>query len=236
MRRLGLILAAAVAAAAPSAALAGALRVSPVGLDLPAERPAATLTLRNDDARPMAVQVRVFRWTQSPEGDRLEPTEDVVASPPMASLAAKGEQVVRLVRLAPAQASEASYRVFVDELPPPPSERGRAVQLLMRHSIPVFFGTAGPHAPETAWSVERTADGARLVGVNAGDRRLRIAAMKLFDAQGRVVGEHAGLLGYVLAKASVSWEVALTAPAARPVRMTAETDLGPIDIALRTPL
>src|SRR5262245_6584853 len=100
MRR-ALFLALALLATAPPA-LAGALRVSPVGLDLAAGRAAATLTLRNDDDTPMNVQLRVFRWRQGPDGDVLEPTDEVAISPPIAVMAPHSERVVRVVRTASA--------------------------------------------------------------------------------------------------------------------------------------
>src|SRR5215216_2383723 len=131
MGRGGHIAAAAAAGLlAATSAGAGALRVSPVGLDLTEGRAASTLTLRNDEETPMSVQVRVFRWSQGPDGETLTPATDVVASPPIAPLAPHSERVVRVVRTGPAAPVEASYRVLVDELPPPPGTPSTAVRLL----------------------------------------------------------------------------------------------------------
>ena len=64
---------------------AASLQVAPVLLDLPAPGNTATITLRNTDVEPITAQVRVFRWSQRDGAERLEPTDEVVASPPVVS-------------------------------------------------------------------------------------------------------------------------------------------------------
>ncbi|MDZ4375004.1 MAG: fimbria/pilus periplasmic chaperone [Phenylobacterium sp.] len=215
-----------------SPSVAGALRVSPVGLDLPAGRAAATLTLRNDDEAPMNVQVRVFRWTQGVEGESLVPTDEVVVSPPIAPLAARSERVVRVVRLGPESDRETSYRVVVDQLPPAPGAQGQQVRLLMRHSVPLFFTPAGGAAPKLELTTERGPEGLRLLAVNRGARRVRLANPRLLDHHGREVAAKTGLLGYVLAGSQTAWDLPLEATASAPVRFVADSDVGPIDVIL----
>src|SRR3954471_12794319 len=41
----------------------------------------------------------VFRWSQVDSKEKLEPTEEVVASPPAVTLAANGSYVARIVRV-----------------------------------------------------------------------------------------------------------------------------------------
>jgi Spore Coat Protein U domain len=67
---------------APRSGCAASLQVAPVFLDIAAPAAAATVTLRNTGATPIATQIRVFRWVQEEGRERLEPTADVVASPP----------------------------------------------------------------------------------------------------------------------------------------------------------
>lgn len=220
---------------AAGAAHAGALRVSPVSLDLPDTQSAATLTLSNDDIQEMNVQVRVFRWTQIDGEDHLEPAEDVVASPPIASVKPGSERLVRIVRTGPPKPGEMSYRLIVDELPPPPGGGARAVQLLMRHSIPVFFTTGEAGDPKLAWAINSDATDYTLVGQNSGVRRLRLSNIKLKGSDGRVISERGGLLGYVLPGAQVSWRLPLNALKGQdlPARLVADTDVGSIDVALK---
>lgn len=119
---------------------ATSLRVSPITLDLSAGTAASTIRLWNNDRKSVNVQVRVFRWTKVKGKDRLEPTTDVVASPPMTRLAPGSENLVRVVRVTkrPLQAKE-SYRLMVDELPDTSKRTAGKVNVLVRHSIPVHF-------------------------------------------------------------------------------------------------
>jgi fimbrial chaperone protein len=61
-----------------------------------------------------------------------------VASPPAAKLAPKSNYVVRVVRVTKRPVSgEESYRVLIDQLPEGAQQKGNAVNLLVRYSIPV---------------------------------------------------------------------------------------------------
>lgn len=78
---------------------------------------AATFTLHNEGTSPLNAQIRVFRWSQVNGEEKLEPTTDVVASPPIAALAPKTDYTIRIVRVSkqPVATGE-TYRLFVDEI------------------------------------------------------------------------------------------------------------------------
>jgi fimbrial chaperone protein len=190
-------------------AQASSLRVSPVLVDLPASAAAATLNLRNDGQTPLNIQARVFRWVQSNGTERLEQTDEVVASPPLATLRPKADYALRLVRVSKAPLrDEASYRVLVDELPDPAARRPGVVTLLVRQSIPIFFSgnTAGP--PSVSWSAALRGRSLILTAKNAGDRRLRISALTV-SANGQLLARNDGLLGYVLGRSTMRWTLPL---------------------------
>lgn len=191
--------------AAGTEAGAASLQVSPVHLEVFAPGASTTITVRNTDVQPLSAQVRVFRWTQAGGQDRLEPTEDVVASPPTVELKARQNYTVRVVRVArhPVQREE-SYRLVIDELPQTQSRTG-TVALVLRHVVPLFFSTrdASPAAP--VFSVTRRGKSVSLAVENRGDRRMRLASVGLRDASGRTVPINRGLLGYALGRSSMSW-------------------------------
>jgi fimbrial chaperone protein len=62
------------------------LEVAPVLLDIQAPSATGTVSVKNDNARPTTIQVRLFRWRQGDGEERYEPTQDVVASPPIADV------------------------------------------------------------------------------------------------------------------------------------------------------
>ena len=94
------LMAAALMTAAVHSADAASLQVTPLLLEIPAPGATSTLTVRNESPRPVNAQVRVFRWTQANGQDVLEPTDAVVASPPLVNLASRISFAVRIVRTA----------------------------------------------------------------------------------------------------------------------------------------
>jgi fimbrial chaperone protein len=216
-----------------SISVAGQLRVEPVLLELNAPAAASSLTLRNDEDIDVVVQTRVLRWSQVDGKETLEPTTDVVASPPTVKLAPGADYVVRVVRVSkrPVRGEE-SYRVIVDQLPNVRRQQARAINLLIRHSIPVFFRNPQLSASSVSWSLGYEGDKLIVIASNGGDERLRIASLRLRDASGTTVSFGNGLVGYALGRSSMSW----TAPnhprgfgANGSVSITAETDKGPIN-------
>jgi len=120
---------------------------------------------------------RSVRWSQTEGIERLEPTTDVVASPPDADLTPKADYVVRIVRVSKQPVtSEEGYRLLVDELPSPVQWQGRTVNLLVRSSIPVFFGPPQVGGPSVAWTVSVQGEKLIVGAQNNGNRRLRISA------------------------------------------------------------
>ena len=220
----------------PQAAAAASLQVTPVTVDLNGARRTATMTLSNGDTEPLAVQVRVFRWTRVNGQEVLEPTRDVVASPPAAKLAPGASQLIRIVRVTdrPAEKEE-GYRVLVDELPDPARRKAGEIALVLRHSIPIFFSTR-PGSPQVSWRIEQTAAGHELVAVNTGARRLRLADLQLKTRKGEVVYRQGGLAGYVLAGAEMRWNLKLTPEnAGTSLALSAASDLGAVNATLAPP-
>ena len=233
MRRLLLTL---LMLAAPGVAAAGSLQVTPVTIDLNGGKKAATLTLTNVDGEPVNVQARVFRWTREGGQERLEPTSDMVASPPAMRLAPGAVQTIRVVRVSntPARAEE-SYRILIDELPDPERSRAGQVAMVLRQSIPIFFANRGG-TPKVSWRVEPRTGGHDLVARNNGARRLRIADLQLKSQTGGVVHHVPGLAGYVLAGGEMRWSLSLPNGAAGAgLTVSAASDLGAVNVALAPP-
>ncbi len=123
---------------APS--LAATVRVPPILLDVPSGALSSSVRIWNDAPTMLRVQVRVFKWTVANGRNVLQPTHDVVVSPPMTALAPNSENVIRVVRVAnsPVEARE-SYRLIIDQLPDPRQQKPGTVNVLVRHAIPLYF-------------------------------------------------------------------------------------------------
>lgn len=215
-------------ACAPAHA-AAQLEVSPVLLDIVAPGATGTVTLKNDDARPTTLQVRLFKWRQVGGQESYEPTQDVVASPPIATVAAGATLTVRVIRAAetPVQGEE-SYRLVLDQLPEADRSGRAKVAMLLRQVLPVFFANPDRSGPQVAWSVGRGPRGYELRAHNTGDQRLRVARVTLTGAGGAPVNLGGGLLGYVLGHADMSWTLGRSGEfhPGRPVTLRGESDHG----------
>ncbi|PZP53513.1 MAG: pilus assembly protein [Agrobacterium fabrum] len=213
---------------------AASLRVAPVLLDLKAPTAASSLRIWNDAKTPINVQVRIFRWTQQNGQDVYTAAQDVVASPPMTQLKGGAENLIRIVRLskAPLRAEE-SYRVIVDELPPAGKPQSGTVNLVVRHSIPVFFSPASTGDAQPVWKVTPQGKGYRVSVSNAGDRRIRIANLML-SGSGQPIARQQGLVGYVLGKSAASFLVPATGGrAGGTLKISADSEGGPVNATAR---
>jgi fimbrial chaperone protein len=216
---------------AVGSARAASLQVAPILLQVVAPGAATTVTLRNTGSSPIATQIRVFRWIQEGGKERLEPTEDVVASPPAAGLRPGQDYVVRVVRLTKnLVGGEEAYRLLIDELPEV-SRGPRTVNFVVRHSLPLFFDAQGSSKPEAAWRVTQKGRTVSLSVTNAGDRRIRLASVKI-SSGAKSVSFGPGLAGYALGHSAMSWTAAASGSGLQPgakVTISGQTEEGPFD-------
>ena len=211
---------------------AASLSVSPITVDVVTPATNATVTVRNGESRPLAAQIRVFRWTQADGKDRLDPTEDVVASPPVVTINGGADYVVRLERTTGHDfGGEEAYRVVVDELPNPNRQRNGSVALVLRYLLPAFFFSADATQPKLVWSLAHRGGATLLQAANSGDKRIQIVDLKLGDAnQALMVGK--GLAGYVLGHSTRSWIVPAGSGLTNAAIVSATSDHGAIHASL----
>jgi fimbrial chaperone protein len=124
---------------------------------------------------------------------------------------------------------EESYRLLIDQLPDLSQQKSGGVNLMVRYSIPVFFGAANKKSPTLAWSVAVKGDKVTLSAHNTGDRRLRISALTVRDASGHKISLGAGLAGYALGQSMKSWTIPGHGFVAQgSASVSAQSDGGPI--------
>ena len=192
---------------------AATLQVSPILVQFYQGTQAQPIWLSNEGDRPMRAQVRVNKWTQTEDGDALEVTNELVASPPVMEIGAGKRQLLRIVRRHLASAAEEEgFRIIVDELPDTETasaDNSSALNFLLRYSIPVFISpAAGP--PKT---LEHQAQGQLLLSpprmqiTNGGKSRIRAARLVHEGKDGQTTQVLEGLIGYVLANKQRTWEL-----------------------------
>ena len=188
---------------------ASGLQVAPIGLAFTPASPAQGLWLTNTGGQPLQAQVRVFRWSQADGKDELVPTQALLASPPMLSLAADGRQLVRIIRTGAATPAtgEEAYRVLIDELPEADPQSSAGVQYVLRYSVPVFVQPAGSEsaAPLLQATLETRDGHSSLVVRNTGAVHAQLANVSLLPPTGEAIDLSPGLLGYVLPGMTMRW-------------------------------
>ena len=160
---------------------AASIGVSPVRATLSANQKIETITVRNTGTEPMSVQLEVMSWSQQDGEDVFTATREVLANPPIFTVPPSGSQLIRAgLRRAPDARRELTYRIFLQELPPPPSPDFNGAKMLMRVSLPVFVLPEVAAQPALRWQAARTSDGALKISLtNIGNAHVQIANFSL---------------------------------------------------------
>jgi fimbrial chaperone protein len=190
-------------------ATAQALSVLPVNIFLQPGQKATTLTVTNQGTSSTAIQIRGYAWSQKTGEDELTATDDLVVSPPIATIPAGATQVIRLILRQSPTGQESTYRILVDQIPPP-AEPG-VVHIVLRLSIPVFAQPEIRVAPHVLFHMERKDGKLFLVGVNDGNSHDVIRDIVLTASDGKKLLEEKSNLPYILAGTTRHWTFALDA-------------------------
>ena len=219
-----------------SVANAASFGVSPVRVTLSDSQQMGALTVRNDGTEPASLQMEMLNWSQAEGQDVLTPTRELLANPPIFTVPAGGSQLVRVgLRRAPDGQRELTYRIVLQELPPPPSPDFMGTRMLMRISLPVFVLPEVDAKPVLLWQAARTTQGALKISLtNNGNAHIQILNFKLplpGSAQPWVTKQSSE---YVLPGQSRDWNLRANAeyPAPPPgvaLQLFAQTDAGDIE-------
>jgi fimbrial chaperone protein len=192
-----------------SGASAANLGVSPVRVTLSDNQQMGTITVRNYATEPASLQMEVLNWSQAGGKDVFTPTRELLANPPIFTLPAGGSQLVRFgLRRAPDALRELTYRVILQQLPPPPDPDFNGAQILMRISLPVFVLPEADAKPVLLWQAVLTSQGALKISLsNNGNAHIQIKNFKLSLLDGTQPWVTQQTSAYVLAGQSRDWIV-----------------------------
>jgi fimbrial chaperone protein len=172
--------------ALPAAGWCGSFTVNPVRIQVSSSRPNAILQINNRDDQSVTLQVHVVTWSLDGQKDVYSDSNDVMLNPPIAVVGPHQTQFIRLGLRHPLEGSEErTYRLIVEEVPPPPKPDFRGIQTLLRISIPIFVvpKSAAAPAPQVNWHAERTSDSrVRLVATNRGSAHVQVKALEVSSA------------------------------------------------------
>lgn len=178
---------------ASGAAPGASFMISPVRVTLTAGEPTAAITISNGGEAPAVVQLEVTRWTQQEGADGYQATRDLIATPPIFTIAPKEAQIVRLrLRHPPDSRRELTYRVYVTEVPPAPGADFAGARVSLRLGVPVFVTPIVASAQSLQWQLLRGAQGELSIAArNDGTVHARITDISLSRVDGPPVFQQA---------------------------------------------
>jgi len=222
----------------PEFTAASDLEIDPIRIELSPQQQSAVLTIKNDSDQPASIQVQVVSWSQVDGKDVYTPTRELLVAPPIVTIAARSEQVLRAALRRQADAtSELSYRIYLQELLPPPAPGFRGLQVALRIGLPVFVQPQqGKAAPKMIWAASRMPGGGVKVELqNQGNAHVQVSDFALYlSGSDKSIAREASST-YVLAGQTRVWllKTDLTRnTSGGSLRLKASTDAGDVDAEL----
>src|SRR5215831_4056087 len=216
---------------------AGSFQVNPIRVDLGKGASSAAITVRNDGDASVVVQASIMAWTQSDGQDAYSATTEALITPPVMTIGPNAEQILRVgLRRAADPQRELAYRVFLQEVPSPPSPGFSGLQVALRVGLPLFVAPVSPASRKLEWSARIAPAGALvLTARNVGNAHVQVTEVALTDQGGEAIARESSL-AYVLSGQTREWSLALPPGKTRPageLRLKAITDAGDIDTAVK---
>lgn len=213
---------------------AGNFAVNPVRVELSARQLHSTLKIANGGDEKVTVQVHAVSWGKGGNDESLEDTNDVIVNPPIFTMAPHQTQLIRLgLREFKASVAEQTYRLILEEVPPPLKPDFNGLRTLLRISIPIFVVPPQPAQPLLLWQVRRSPDGPILSVENRGTGHIQLKQISVSRAPGGepiFTGVHAV---YVLPGGQTEWRMNGVETGSGELLIRAATDHGPVSENLR---
>ena len=200
------------------------LEIAPVSVIFAPEQRTASMTVTNRSNAPVVIQVRPFLWRENDGASTLTDSAALGVSPPFAEIPPGQAQSVRLVLRTPPGAAEETYRLLIDQLPPPNTP---GVRVALRISLPVFVQPSSQAVAALVWQIVSGRSGSELQVRNRGNRHATIISAQMQSPGGSQVAIRTSTHPYVLPGAASQWPIGGTRlPAGGPIRLTVTTDTG----------
>lgn len=202
MRLRALAIAGALCALLPLNAGAGLFSISPIRLDLDRQNKTDSITVSNDETeRKLDMQAKLMEWSQDAKGnDIYVDSTDLVYFPRIFSIDKQDQRIVRVGIKVPAGAIEKSYRLFIEELPPPPDPEKKGAQILfvLRFGVPVFVRPEKEQFSGNIEGIDQSPNGVAVIVKNTGNANFQVQSLAISGGgfEKEIVG------GYVLAGAT----------------------------------
>ena len=218
---------------------AGNFELTPLRANLSQQTPTEVITVKNNGDAAVVVQLQLLKWTMDGDRDVYADSDEVLATPPIFTLPVAASQVVRVGLTQPVDARrEQTYRLFFEEVPPPPEPGYQGLRMALRVGLPIFVAPAIAAHPELNWRALRSGQKeVKLHVANTGSAHTQINVLALRPTAGASAVAELKAPGYILAGQAREWVVPLQdGLPGQIIHLSAETDGGPLeaDLALET--
>jgi fimbrial chaperone protein len=196
---------AAVLAGASAPVQAGSVTLEPVRIELTSRRLAVSVQIRNVSPEPTTLQAHVTAWRAQGTEESLTDSDDLLLNPPVFNLKPGQAQFMRVGLRRPTESpAEATYRLIVEEVPPPPRPGITGVTTLLKISIPIFVNPITT-PPDLVWASEQTEGNKIRLRVESRDRaHVQIKSLTVSGATSGKKFQTAGVT-YVLPDGRKEW-------------------------------
>lgn len=216
------------------APFAEAVVVSPVLVELTAQKPLAAVSLHNDSTRVMRFQAETLAWRQVEDQDVYEATQDLLVVPPIADIVPGASKVFIVSWRARAVGdAERAYRLMLEDITQDADGQTGVLNLRFRHNLPVFAMPAGATRFAPHWRLCAAPTGKACVRLdNAGNRRIRLYQLSV---EGTGWRQEIRAAATVLAGAWAQWTFDLTPQHEGPLRVSARVEGRTLNAELGAP-
>jgi fimbrial chaperone protein len=208
---------------------AGSFSVAPTRVELDAAHRTAVVTLRNVEPKPLTVQVSITGWSQGAGEDKYEATRELLATPPVFTLAPDSEQIVRIaLRRAPDAALERPYRIFFQEVPQAAAVGSNSLNIALRVGVPIFVMPSSKTDAKLRWEARHMADGKIAIdAINDGSAHIQVTGLEL-SATGATASRPISEVKYILPGSRMTWQTELPpgADSASSLQLAGHSDRG----------
>jgi len=209
---------------------AGSYTVKPVRIELSVRQLRTTFQIQNTGDEPSTIQAHVAAWYANGAEEVLTDNDEILLNPPIFTIAAGHAQFVRLgLRHAPPDTREGTYRLILEEVPPPPKPGFIGVTTLLNVSLPIFVKPR-ISTPQLVWEIKRvSAEELRLSVQNHGNAHVQVRKLTVAMSNASEPGFALATAAYVLQNGRKEWAIRNgQLAAAGKLLVEAQTDNGEI--------
>ena len=166
---------------------AGSFNINPVRILLSSSVATEVLHVTNSGNSDVTVQLQTKLWSQNNGEDELKSTRDLIATPQIFNLKAGTSQIVRIgLAKKPDFSREMTYRLILEEIPPPLEPGFQGLRLALRISLPVFVRPSGQSAQSVEAHIAQqnssAPDALSLELINTGRTHIQFLNFKIHPA------------------------------------------------------